>query len=105
MCEVEVYPKEEGFKGSWFRAIFEKNPTNMKGEKLQVCYKTLLNEESANRFRETIERCFIRQVPPERLSEGVVFKEGSVVDAYFSDGWWNGVIVVEVPNCSFFGLL
>ncbi|KAF8107785.1 hypothetical protein N665_0117s0053, partial [Sinapis alba] len=92
-CEVEVSSKEEGFKGSWFRAILEQDPTKVKGEKLQVCYKTLLNEDSSNSCRESIERCFIRPVPPECLNEGVVFKERSVVDDYFSDGWWNGVVV------------
>ncbi|KAH0860169.1 LOW QUALITY PROTEIN: hypothetical protein HID58_088430 [Brassica napus] len=91
--------------GSWFRAILEQNPTRVKGEKLRVCYKTLLktllNEDSVNPCKETIERCFIRPVPPEYLNEGVVFKEGSVADAYFSDGWWTGVIIVERPVGSF----
>ena len=94
-CEVEVSLKEDGFKGSWFRAILEQNLTRVKGEKLQVCYKTFLNEDGLNPYKETIERCFIRPVPLECLNEGVVFKEGSVVDAYFSDGWWTVVIAVE----------
>ncbi|CAN6863146.1 unnamed protein product [Brassica oleracea] len=94
-CEVEVSLKEDGFKGSWFRAILEQNLTRVKGEKLQVCYKTFLNEDGVNPYKETIERCFIRPVPLECLNEGVVFKEGSVVDAYFSDGWWTVVIAVE----------
>ncbi|CAN7033356.1 unnamed protein product [Brassica oleracea var. botrytis] len=94
-CEVEVSLKEDGFKGSWFRAILEQNLTRVKGEKLQVCYKTFLNEDGLNPYKETIERFFIRPVPLECLNEGVVFKEGSVVDAYFSDGWWTVVIAVE----------
>ncbi|CAN6862528.1 unnamed protein product [Brassica oleracea] len=101
-CEVEVSLQEDGFKGSWFRAILEKNPTRVKGEKLRVCYKTLLHEDGVNPCKETIERCFIRPVPPECLNEGVVFKEGSVVDAYFNNGLWTGVIVVERPDGSFF---
>ncbi|KAG2288381.1 hypothetical protein Bca52824_047985 [Brassica carinata] len=36
------------------------------------------------------------------MNEGVVFKEGSVVDAYFNNGWWTGVIVVERSDGSFF---
>ncbi|KAG2306947.1 hypothetical protein Bca52824_026695 [Brassica carinata] len=100
-CEVEVSPKEEGFKGSWFRAILEQNPTKVKGEKLRICYKTFLNEDGSKPCSESIERCFIRVVPPEILNESVVFKEGSVVDAYFSDGCWNGVIIVERPDGNF----
>nr|VDD50344.1 unnamed protein product [Brassica oleracea] len=100
-CEVEVSLQEDGFKGSWFRAILEQNPTRVKGEKLRVCYKTLLHEDGVNPCKETIERCFIRPVPPKCLNEGVVFKEGSVVDAYFNNGWWTGVIIVERPDGSF----
>ncbi|CAN7076100.1 unnamed protein product [Brassica oleracea var. botrytis] len=44
-CEVEVSLQEDGFKGSWFRAILEQNPTRVKGKKLRVCYKTLFNED------------------------------------------------------------
>ncbi|KAF3516895.1 hypothetical protein DY000_02062465 [Brassica cretica] len=100
-CEVEVSLQEDGFRGSWFRAILEQNPTRVKGKKLRVCYKTLFNEDGVNPCKETIERCFIRPVPPEYLNEGVVFKEGSVVDAYFNNGWWTGLIVVERPEGSF----
>jgi len=63
--------------------------------------QTLLHEDGVNPCKETIERCFIRPVPPECLNEGVVFKEGSVVDAYFNNGWWTGLIVVERPDGSF----
>ncbi|CAN6847773.1 unnamed protein product [Brassica oleracea] len=100
-CEVEVSLQEDGFKGSWFRAILEQNPTRVKGKKLRVCYKTLFNEDGVNPCKETIERRFIRPVPPECLNEGVVFKEGSMVDAYFNKGWWTGLIVVERPDGSF----
>ncbi|CAF2060263.1 unnamed protein product [Brassica oleracea var. botrytis] len=44
-CEVEVSLQEDGFKGSWFRAILEQNPARVKGKKLRVCYKTLFNED------------------------------------------------------------
>ncbi|CAN7042278.1 unnamed protein product [Brassica oleracea var. botrytis] len=101
-CEVEVSLQEDGFKGSWFRAILEQNPTRVKGKKLRVCHKTLFNEDGVNPCKETIERCFIRPVPPKYLNEGVVFKEGSVVDSYFNNGWWTDHIVVERPDGSFF---
>ncbi|CAF2153544.1 unnamed protein product [Brassica napus] len=58
----------------------------------------MFNEDGVSPLKETIERSFIRPVPPECLNEGVVFKEGSVVDAYFNNGWWTGVIVVERPD-------
>ncbi|KAF3516894.1 hypothetical protein DY000_02062464 [Brassica cretica] len=101
-CEVEVSLQEDGFKGSWFRAILEQNPTRVKGKKLRVCHKTLFNEDGVNPCKDIIERCFIRPVPPEYLNEGVVFKEGSVVDSYFNNGWWTDHIVVERPDGSFF---
>ncbi|CAN7076196.1 unnamed protein product, partial [Brassica oleracea var. botrytis] len=91
-CEVEVSLQEDGFKGSWFRAILEQNPTRVKGKKAS---------DGVNPCKETIERRFIQPVPPECLNEGVVFKEGSVVDAYFNNGWWTCLIVVERPDGSF----
>uniref|UniRef100_A0A0D3D453 Agenet domain-containing protein n=1 Tax=Brassica oleracea var. oleracea TaxID=109376 RepID=A0A0D3D453_BRAOL len=63
--------------------------------------QTLLHEDGVNPCKETIERCFIWSVPPECLNEGVVFKEWSVVDAYFNNGWWTGVVVVGRPDGSF----
>ncbi|KAH0899239.1 LOW QUALITY PROTEIN: hypothetical protein HID58_048807 [Brassica napus] len=93
LIQMVLSLQEDGFKGSWFRAILEQNPTRVKGKKLRVCYKTLFNEDGVNPCKETIERCFIRPVPPECLNEGVVFKEGSVVDAYFNNGWWTGLIL------------
>ncbi|CAF1936573.1 unnamed protein product [Brassica napus] len=59
--EVEVSLQEDGFKGSWFRAILEQNPTRVRGKKAS----------------------------------------GSVVDSYFNNGWWTGLIVVERPDGSF----
>ncbi|KAG5407892.1 hypothetical protein IGI04_014011, partial [Brassica rapa subsp. trilocularis] len=100
-CEVEVSIQEDRFRGSWYRAILEQNPTRVKRKKLRVSYKTMCNEDGVNPLKETIERSFIRPVPPECLNEGAVFKEGSVVDAYFNNGWWTGVIVVERPDGSF----
>ncbi|KAH0936302.1 hypothetical protein HID58_013419, partial [Brassica napus] len=99
--KVQVSIQEDRFKGSWYRAILEQNPTRVKGKKLRVSYKTMCNEDGVNPLKETIERSFIRPVPPECLNEGAVFKEGSVVDAYFNNGWWTGVIVVERPDGSF----
>ncbi|CAF1949488.1 unnamed protein product [Brassica napus] len=81
-CEVEVSLQEDGFKGSWFRAILEQNPTRVKGKKASGLLQNF-------------------PVPPECLNEGVVFKEGSVVDAYFNNGWWTCLIVVERPDGSF----
>ncbi|KAH0874402.1 hypothetical protein HID58_071764 [Brassica napus] len=73
LIQMVLSLQEDGFKGSWFRAILEQNPARVKGKKLRVCYKTLFNEDG----------------------------EGSVVDAYFNNGWWTGLVVVERPDGSF----
>ncbi|KAH0876607.1 hypothetical protein HID58_013703, partial [Brassica napus] len=101
LIQMVLSIQEDGFRGSWYRAILEQNPTRVTGKKLRVSYKTMFNEDGVSPLKETIERSFIRPVPPECLNEGVVFKEGSVVDAYFNNGWWTGVIVVERPDGSF----
>ncbi|XP_033147198.1 DUF724 domain-containing protein 6 isoform X3 [Brassica rapa] len=95
-CEVEVSSEEEGYIGSWYRAILEETPTRSGRKKLRVRYTTLLEEDCSTPFTETVEERFIRPVPPDDLS--VVLEEGSVVDADHNDGWWKGVIIKKMEE-------
>ncbi|CAF2093238.1 unnamed protein product [Brassica napus] len=95
-CEVEVSCEEEGYIGSWYRAILEETPTRSGRKKLRVRYTTLLEEDCSTPFTETVEERFIRPVSPDDLS--VVLEEGSVVDADHNDGWWKGVIIKKMEE-------
>ncbi|KAL0896262.1 hypothetical protein Bca101_080223 [Brassica carinata] len=97
--EVEVCSEEEGFVGVWFTAILEECPTKSRRIKLRVRYTTLLQEDCSTPLKETVQQSFIRPVPPEDLyDDGVVFVEGSVVDADLKDGWWQGVVAKKLEH-------
>lgn len=97
-CEVEVRSEEEGFVGAWYRAILEDSPTKSRRIKLRVRYTTLLKNDCSAPLTEAVQQSFIRPVPPEDLYDGVVFVEGSVVDADLKDGWWEGVVAKKLED-------
>ncbi|CAA7014295.1 unnamed protein product [Microthlaspi erraticum] len=99
-CEVEVSSEDEGFKGAWYRAILQENPTKSGRKKLQICYMTLVDEDGSSLLTELVEQRLIRPVPPEdpNPNNGVDFEEGSVVDADLKDGWWTGVVVKKMAD-------
>ncbi|XP_056865038.1 DUF724 domain-containing protein 6-like isoform X2 [Raphanus sativus] len=96
--EVEVCSEEEGFVGAWYRAILEDSPTKSRRIKLRVRYTTLLKNDCSAPLTEAVQQSFIRPVPPEDLYDGVVFVEGSVVDADLKDGWWEGVVAKKLED-------
>ncbi|KAG2314999.1 hypothetical protein Bca52824_018121 [Brassica carinata] len=51
----------------------------------------MLKEDRSSPLTETVDHSLIRPVPPE--DDGAVLGEGSVVDAYYKDGWWSGLVV------------
>lgn len=95
---VEVSSEDEGFKGAWYRAILQENPTKSGRKKLQVRYTTLVDEDRSSLLTEVVGQRFIRPVPPEDLNE---FEEGSVVDADLKDGWWTGVVIKKLEDEKF----
>lgn len=96
--KVEVTPDDEGFKGSYFRAILEENPRKSGHQKLKVRYLTLLNEDGSAPLTKIVDQSLIRPVPPENLNNSVVFEKGSVVDAYLKHGWWTGVVIKSMED-------
>ncbi|XVF38921.1 hypothetical protein REPUB_Repub20aG0144100 [Reevesia pubescens] len=84
--EVEV-TNDEGFKGSWFSAVVIEYMGN---DKYLVEYPTLKTEDGMP-LREEAEAHRVRPCPPE-LSCVASFHLHEVVDAWYNDGWWVGVI-------------
>ncbi|KAK4482128.1 hypothetical protein RD792_009267 [Penstemon davidsonii] len=97
---VEVQTDEEEFKGVYFLAtvIFSSSPipknkgTKKKSQKLYVEYHNLLaREDSLALLREYVDISFVRPAPPpQELVTG--FEPNDVVDAFYKDGWWTGVV-------------
>lgn len=119
--EVEVSNQEEGFRGSWYAATVVTPPTppppqpitirtryassddddnNTACRKVRVEFKDLMEEEGSDkRLKETLDLVQIRPVPPREAKVG--FKLNDAVDAFYNDGWWEGVIVEVFGNGRF----
>ncbi|KAL8544845.1 hypothetical protein ACS0TY_005165 [Phlomoides rotata] len=117
--EVEVRTDEEGFKFVYFTAKVisppaltkSQSPNKKVGRKksakksdketsicLEVEYHNLLaSNKGRDRLRETLDISFVRPVPPvQEIDKG--FEPGDVVDAYYKDGWWQGVVAEVVEG-------
>ncbi|KAG5416537.1 hypothetical protein IGI04_004104 [Brassica rapa subsp. trilocularis] len=95
--EIEVSSDEEGFKGSWFRAIL-KDPLPKSGNK-RLNVSLLANDGSSSTTQKTTYRRFLRPIPPENLfTAAVEFEEGCVVEASLRGGWWTGVVFKKIND-------
>lgn len=94
--QVEVSSDEDGFKGAWFVATVLKSPcstTKRKGKAL-VEYQSLLSDDDEKKpLKEYIDEGFMRPLPPAaQATDEQSFELHDVVDAFYRDGWWKGVI-------------
>ena len=85
---VEVSSDEEGYKGSWFTATVIQSTGS---DKFLLEYHNLTMDDGTQPLREEVHARYIRPFPLE--VPGVVsFKELQEVDAWYNEGWWEGVI-------------
>ncbi|KAF5739912.1 hypothetical protein HS088_TW12G01124 [Tripterygium wilfordii] len=91
---VEISSNEEGFRGSWFTGTVIGLASPGDPSRLHVEYTSLfVDEEGTAPLREIVDTVMLRPVqPPEKERE---FKFDEEVDAFHSDGWWEGVITKE----------
>ncbi|KAG8389591.1 hypothetical protein BUALT_Bualt02G0245000 [Buddleja alternifolia] len=97
---VEVQTNEDDFKGVYFSAtvILLSSPVSPKkiskknSKKLYVEYHNLLDDEDeSKRLREYVDVSFVRPAPPfVEIVTG--FEQDDVVDAFYKDGWWTGIV-------------
>ncbi|KMT16318.1 hypothetical protein BVRB_3g054660 [Beta vulgaris subsp. vulgaris] len=85
---VEVKSNEPGYEGSWYTAVIVRS--TRKGTYL-VEYLTLKTEDERESLREETEAQNIRPCPPKIEVSGCYFLLEKV-DAWYNDGWWEGVI-------------
>ncbi|XP_059625538.1 DUF724 domain-containing protein 6-like isoform X2 [Cornus florida] len=109
---VEVGSDEEGFKGAWYvatvleppqRSASKKKNQNRNNRVVHVEYQTLLAEEDGSEhLREQVNVEFVRPLPPPPEDDVVhSFELNDIVDAFYRDGWWTGVITRLLHNSRF----
>lgn len=85
--KIEVIGKEEGFEGSYYAAkVISKEGANQ----YMVEYGTLLKEDESGPLQEVLVVDLLRPEPPNMANDAFSLEE--VVDAYYNDGWWIGLI-------------
>ncbi|CAI0402358.1 unnamed protein product [Linum tenue] len=92
---VEVSFDDPGFRGSWFAGTVirreAKNPN-----RYIVEYDQLYEDEFGEKLlQETLDWIQLRPPPPPEKKKKVQFKFGDKVEAFHSDGWWEGAITAE----------
>ncbi|KAI9181295.1 hypothetical protein LWI28_013515 [Acer negundo] len=95
---VEVTSNLDGYRGVWFVAkVLETPPPNLRRSSrtmtFLVEYQTLLSKDGKKLLREHVSLGLIRPLPPPpREEEMHRFQVNDVVDGYYNDGWWVGVV-------------
>ncbi|CAI0382103.1 unnamed protein product [Linum tenue] len=97
---VEISSDEPGFRGSWFAGTVirreVKNPN-----RYVVQYDKLYEDESGEKLlQETVDWVELRPPPPPEKKK-VQLKFGDEVEAFHSDGWWEGAITAEHADGKF----
>ncbi|XP_042034449.1 DUF724 domain-containing protein 3-like isoform X2 [Salvia splendens] len=106
---VEVKTDEEDFRGVYFSATVLNSPNKKKSRKLYVEYHDLLaHKDGLDRLREYVDASSVRPTPPLHQPPLKGLDLDDVVDAFYKDGWWTGVVtgvfardqryVVTFPN-------
>lgn len=98
--QVEISSNDPGFRGSWYTGVIIKRPSSKKPNKFLVQYTHLFEDEAGTaHLKETIDAVDIRPLAPRESTRKFKFSEE--VDAYYNDGWWEGVITKELENGKF----
>ncbi|URE10308.1 agenet domain containing protein [Musa troglodytarum] len=102
-CHVEVLSQDSGIRGCWFRCVIIKRHQDM----VKVCYQDILDPEDGGNMEEWVslsrvaapdelgihcERTIVRPHPPRR-GKTCNFDVGAIVDAWWHDGWWEGIVI------------
>nr|DAD20248.1 TPA_asm: hypothetical protein HUJ06_021711 [Nelumbo nucifera] len=102
--KVEILCQDSGIRGCWFRCTV----LQASHKQLKVQYDDVQNEDGSGNLEEWVPafrlaapdklgmrcsgRLTVRPCPPLKESTDGSFEIGAPVDAWWSDGWWEGVV-------------
>lgn len=104
--DVEVCSKEKGSEGAWFPATILEPPANpsaskrktFTSSKVLIQYKTLVsNDDPTKPLVEHTTVPLLRPAPPAENADQL-FEPNDVVDAFYLDAWWPGVVMSIVGD-------
>ncbi|XP_050223492.1 protein MAIN-LIKE 1-like [Mercurialis annua] len=91
---VEASSDDDGFRGSWYIGKIIRRATTKDPNKFLVEYETLFSDDGGkNPLKEIYDVAQLRPLAPRENHRK--FRFGEKVDAYHSDGWWEGSITEE----------
>lgn len=106
-CHVEVLSQDSGIRGCWFRCVVLKRHH----DKVKVRYEDVQDADDAGNLEEWVlasrvassdkssirlsGRPVVRPSPAQNSKGPCSFDVGSVVDAWWHDGWWEGVVTCK----------
>ncbi|CAL5006097.1 unnamed protein product [Urochloa decumbens] len=103
-CHVEVLSQDSGIRGCWFRCLILKKHN----DKIKVRYLELQDADETGNLEEWV--MLTRVAKPDQLgirflgrpmvrpqhveeSKASCFDVGTIVDAWWHDGWWEGIVL------------
>lgn len=98
--KVEIFCEEDGFQNSWFSAVILRLPYSRTSQKKRkrssdskvlVQYENFLSDGDHKPLTEYTDVSTIRPLPPPEAPEQVI-ERTDVVDAFYRDVWWTGVV-------------
>lgn len=110
--EIEILSQDSGLRGCWFKATI----TRRVSKRLKVRYEKLQNEDGEGNLEEWVSawrlagpdksgmrvagRTTVRPFASFNVSPGEC-NIGQAVDAWWNDGWWEGIIINKEPPGDF----
>ncbi|KAG9133094.1 hypothetical protein Leryth_018670 [Lithospermum erythrorhizon] len=104
--KVEISSNDEGFRGSFFsgtviRDLKKSRNKNTTSYKVLVEYDTIFRDNSGSSpLSEEISVVQLRPIPPQDITRP--FNISDEVDAYYNEGWWEGVITEVLEGQRYF---
>jgi hypothetical protein len=108
-CHVEVLSQDSGIRGCWFRCLILKRHN----DKIKVRYLEVEDADETGNLEEWV--MLTRVAKPDHLgirflgrpmvrpqhveeSKGSCFDAGTIVDAWWHGGWWEGIVLRQGDN-------